>query len=197
MMVGTPVAAALVFRERIGRAGWVAVVVAMGGVAALSLRGWSWGSSTGTALTVAGAACFALHIASLSRWASPANAYELTALSVSVAAALCGLAALLQGEVQLPPTPSSWRAVVYLALAATCLGFVVQAWAQSGLRATTAAVVMTLEPVFAAALAVVAAGDVLSPLAVVGGVAVVASMLIAEVLQRECCDAMSPRVECC
>ncbi len=197
MVVGTPVAAALVFREQIGRAGWLAVVVAMGGIAALSLRGWSFGSGTGTALTVAGACGFALHIACLSRWATPANAYPLTALSVSVAALLCGLVAALQGAVRLPPTPAAWRAVVYLAVVATCLGFVVQAWAQSGIDAATAAVVMTLEPVFAAALAVLVAGDVLSPLAVVGGAAVVASMFIAEFGQRECCDAMSPRVECC
>ena len=76
-------------------------------------------------------------------------------------------------------------------------GFVVQAWAQSLLTATTAAVVMTMEPVFAGVLAWVAGGEALGLAAWAGGLVVVGSMLVAELGPRQCCDAMSPRVECC
>jgi drug/metabolite transporter (DMT)-like permease len=126
-------------------------------------------------LTVGGAACFALHIAGLSRWATSVNAKGLTALSVVVAAGLCAGAAIMSGGLGAPPTPSAWRSVLYLAVVATCVGFVVQAWAQSGLRATQAAVVMTLEPVFAAALAATVGGEHLSAAAIAGGLIVVAS----------------------
>jgi drug/metabolite transporter (DMT)-like permease len=195
MVVLTPVAAAAVFRERVGVAGWTAVLVAMIGIGMMTLRGWSLGS--GELLTFGGAAFFALHIAGLSRWATRRNAYGLTALSVVVAAGVSACAAVLGAGVAAPPTPSAWRSVVYLAVVATCVGFGVQAWAQSGLSATGAAVVMTLEPVFAAALAMTIGGESLSALSAVGGVAVVASMFVAELGPRECCDAMSPRIECC
>lgn len=195
MVVLTPLAAAVVFRERVSPAGWVAVLMAMGGIALLTLPGWAVG--LGAALTVGGAACFALHIAGLSRWATSVNAYGLTALSVAVAAGLCACAAITSGGLDAPPSPSVWRSVLYLAVVATCVGFAVQAWAQSGLSATRAAVVMTLEPVFVAAIAAAVGDEHLSAAAIAGGLVVVASMFVAELGPRECCDAMSPRVECC
>jgi drug/metabolite transporter (DMT)-like permease len=195
MVVLTPLMAAVVFRERVGRAGWGAVLLAMCGIALLTLPGWTPG--LGAVLTVGGAACFALHIAGLSRWATSANARGLTALSVLVAAGLCAGTAIVSGGIHAPPTPSAWRSLLYLAVVATCLGFAVQAWAQSGLSATQAAVVMTLEPVFAAALAAAVGGEHLSVAAAAGGLIVVASMFVAELGPRDCCDAMSPRVECC
>lgn len=195
MVVLTPVAARVVFRERVGPAGWAAVLLATVGAALLLLRGWSLGP--GTVLTIAGAACFALHIAGLSRWATTGNAYGLTAVSVLVAAGLSAGAAGLKGVLLAPPTTAAWQSVVYLAVVATCVGFAVQAWAQAGLSATQAAVVMTLEPLFAAMIATAAGGESLSAVGAVGGLIMVAAMFVAELGPRECCDGMTPRLECC
>ena len=194
-VVLTPLVAALAFREVVGRAGWAAAGLATAGLALIGLRGG--GVTTGAVLTLAGAACFAVHIAGLSRWATAFNAYGLTAWSVAVAAGLCAGIAILQGDLGVPATVEALRAVVYLALAATCVGFVVQAWAQSALSATTAAVVMTSEPLFAAGIAVAVGGEALAATAWLGGALVVGSMVLAEVGARDCCDALSPRVECC
>ena len=192
----TPVVAAAFFGERVGRTGWVAVGGSAVGLAVLA-GGVSAPSPASALLTLAGAAFFAVHISGLSRWATRANAYGLTALSVTVAAALCGVVALLGGGVAAPPTPQAWQALLYLGLAATCAGFAIQAWAQSVLTAVTAAVVMTMEPVFAAVLATAAGEQGLRWVGWVGGLLVVASMLLAELGPRKCCDALSPRVECC
>ncbi len=191
----TPVVAAIVFGDRVGRAGWLAVVVCALGLALLAGGGTE--ASTGAVLTVAGAACFSVHIAGLSQWATPGNAYALTAWSVAVATAVCAASALLVGGLTLPPTAAAWGSVAYLALVATCLGFVVQAWAQSALDATTAAVVMTMEPVFAAVIATALGGEVLGWVGWLGGLVIVSSMLVAELGARDCCDVASPRVECC
>lgn len=159
--------------------------------------GFSGGVSLGAGLTLAGAACFAGHIAGLGAWATHANAVGLTAWSVAVAALLAGSASLLGAGLTVPTDRATWAAVAYLALLATCLGFVVQAWAQSTLSAITAAVVMTLEPVFAAVIATALGGESLPPPGWLGGLIVVTAMFVAEVGARRCCDAMSPRVECC
>jgi drug/metabolite transporter (DMT)-like permease len=147
-----------------------------------------------------GAVCFTGHITGLSQWASSANAYGLTAWSVAVAALLCAAAALsvrVGGGLAVPPSGGAWRSLAYLALAATCLGFVVQAWAQSALTATTAAVVMTMEPAFAALLAATVGDECLPAVGWLGGMLIVSSMFVAELGPRQCCDALSPRVECC
>jgi drug/metabolite transporter (DMT)-like permease len=197
----------VLFSDRVGRAGWVAVVLSAVGVALLAQAGPT-SLSPGSLLTLGGAVCFAGHIAGLSQWASPGNAYGLTAWSVAVATLLSGTAALVGNGLTVPPAVATWQAVAYLALAATCLGFVVQAWAQSALSATTAAVVMTMEPVFAAVLAVIIGGEALHHTGWLGGealhhtgwlggVLVVTSMFVAELGPRDCCDALAPRIECC
>ncbi|WP_281287990.1 DMT family transporter [Humibacillus xanthopallidus] len=192
----TPLVAALLFSERVGRSGWLAVGLSALGLAALT-GGVSAPSALGALLTLGGAAFFALHITGLSQWASRENAYALTAVSVTTAALLCALVAGLTGGVTAPATSSTWSAVVYLGVVATCIGFGVQAWAQSALSATTAAVVMTMEPVFAAGLAFALGERGIGPWGWVGGMLVVAGMAFSELGPRRCCDAMSPRIECC
>lgn len=195
-VIFTPVAAATLFGERVGSTGWLAVGGAAIGMAVLA-GGVTASSPVSALLTLGGAAFFAVHISGLSRWATRANAYGITALSVTVAAILCGAVALGRGEVAVPATREAWTAVAYLALAATCAGFAIQAWAQSALTAVAAAVVMTMEPVFAAVLATAVGERGLHWAGWVGGLVVVASMFLAELGPRKCCDALSPRVECC
>ena len=77
------------------------------------------------------------------------------------------------------------------------LGFLVQTWSQAHLSATRAAVIMTLEPVFAAVIAVAVAGEQLGLREVVGGALVLAAMAIVELGARHGRDAALPRVECC
>lgn len=191
-----PLVASVAFGAYVGAGGWAAVVVCGVGLALLTNAG-SGAPVVGVTLTLGGAACFAVHIAALSQWATPANAYGLTAWSVAVAALTSTAVSLLSDTATVPSSAASWRALLYVALLATCLGFVVQAWAQSALTATTAAVVMTMEPVFAAAIATVLGDEHLSLTGWTGGLLVVASMFIAELGPRQCCDAMSPRIECC
>lgn len=121
----------------------------------------------------------------------------MTTVSVAVAAVLCAAAAGISDGLSAPRSAATWASVLYVAVVATCVGLAVQAWAQGALSAVTAAVIMTMEPLFAAALAVAIAGEVLTPTAWLGGLLVVASMAVAEIGARQCCDATAPRVECC
>ena len=153
--------------------------------------------TAGALLTLIGALAFAGHITALSEWATPANALGVTTVSVAVATVLCGAAALVTGDLSAPRSVPAWASVLYVALIATCVGLAVQAWAQGALSAVTAAVIMTMEPVFAAVLAVGVGGESLAPAAWVGGLVVVTAMGVAELGARACCDVGSPRVDCC
>ena len=137
-------------------------------------------TSPGVGLTILGAALFALQIASLSQWATKENSYGLTTISVAVTAVMCLLAATLTGGVTVPSSGPDWTAILYLALGATCFGLVLQAWSQSHLSATTAAVIMTLEPAWAGAIAVVIGGEVLTLRMWIGAALILVAMFIAE-----------------
>jgi drug/metabolite transporter (DMT)-like permease len=198
-VVLVPLVAAAWFGHAVPPAGWAAT--GLSGVGLFLLTGVPGAPgetlTTGAALTLLGAAGFAGHITALGEWATPANAAGLTTVSVGVAAALSAVASLATGGLAAPPTAEAWSSVLYVALVATCAGLVIQAWAQSALPAVTAAVIMTMEPVFAAGLAVVVAGESLGTAAWAGGLVVVFAMGVAELGARACCDVASPRVECC
>ena len=195
-VVMVPLVASVVFGHDVPRTGWVAAGLSAAGLVLLT-SGPGGAVTAGALVTLLGAGCFAGHITSLGEWATPTNAVGLTTVSVAVAAVLCALAAVVADGPRVPPSAAAWSSVLYVALVATCVGLAVQAWAQSALSAVTAAVIMTMEPVFAAVLAIGVGGESLTPAAWVGGVVVVAAMGVAELGARECCDVASPRVECC
>ncbi len=177
-VVLTPVVAFALLRERLSWIACAAVVLATCGLALLSLHGWSVGY--GELLTLGCALAFALHIVGLGRWAPTFDAYGLAVVQLLTTALLC-LVFAAPGGVAVPPSWAVWGALALTALAATALAFVVQTWAQATLAPTRAAVIMTMEPVFAGVFAVLLAGEVLGLRTLAGAGLVLAAMLMIEV----------------
>ena len=78
-------------------------------------------------------------------------------MQMIVIAVVCVVAAA-PGGIALPSGTGAWT-VLYMALVAGALAIWGQTWAQSHLPATRAAIVMTLEPVFATGFAVAFGGE--------------------------------------
>jgi drug/metabolite transporter (DMT)-like permease len=180
-VVLTPVVSWLLLKRKTGANVWWAVVLATAGLGVLSLNGWSIGS--GELLTLLCAIFFALHIVGLGEWSSKHNVYGLAFLQISFVG-LLSLIMALPGGLTLPPDASVWAAVIITALVATAFAFVVQTWAQSLVSATRAAVIMTMEPVFAGFFAVVLAGNQLTARIVIGGALVLGAMLLTELKSK-------------
>lgn len=176
-VVLTPVLAALLLRQRTPRSVWAAVVLSTAGLALLALQGLSVG--TGELLVLASAALYALHIVGLGRWSRPADALGLSAVQMATIAVTCSIGALPNG-VAMPQGAGQWAGVLYTALAAGALALVLQTWAQGHLSATRAAVIMTMEPVFAALFAVALGGEHLTLRMLGGGALVLAAMYLVE-----------------
>jgi drug/metabolite transporter (DMT)-like permease len=85
----------------------------------------------------------------------------------------------------MPSGTGPWLSVLYMALVAGAVAMWAQTWAQSHLPATRAAIVMTLEPVFAAAFAVTLGSETLTPPMLLGGALVVAAMYVVELVGRQ------------
>src|SRR5262245_14417078 len=180
-VVATPVFAALLLRTRITAVTWGAVLLALGGLALLTLNGLSIGY--GEALTFVAAMLYALHIVGLGAWSDPAQAMGMAIVQIIVIAVLCLLTTAPDGLV-LPDRLSDWLAVIYMAVFAGALAIVGQTWAQAHLPPTRSAIVMSMEPVFAAFFAVVFGGESLTARMFVGGAMVLAAMLVVELVPR-------------
>jgi len=180
-VVFTPVLSWLVLRKRVARNAWLGVALALGGVALLGLHGWSVG--VGELLTLACAVFFAIQIVGLGEWATRETAYGLAFVQVATVAIISMVVATPDG-IRLPAEATVWGAVAFTAVLATAFAELVQTWAQSLISPTHAAVVMTMEPVFAGLFGVLFGGDSLTLRLVSGGVCVLAAMLLVQVGQR-------------
>jgi drug/metabolite transporter (DMT)-like permease len=151
------------------------VVLATVGLALLSLHGWSVG--TGELLTLACAVFFAIHIVGLGEWSAKYDPYGFALLQIATVAVIALLAAS-PGGIKLPPDASTWGTVGITAVFATAIAFVVQTWTQSLVPAVTAAIIMTMEPVFAGIFGVVFGKNHLTIQIILGAVCVLTAMLI-------------------
>lgn len=181
-VVLTPVLGALLLGMHLTRKVWAAVGLSTIGLGLLSLQGFSMG--TGEALTLLGAVFIAGQILGLARWSNGHNSYGLAVLQLAVMTVVCAIGAA-PGGLTLPSTRSDWLVLLYLAVVAGALTFVVQSWAQAHMAPTRAAIVMTMEPVWAVAFAVVLGGEVLGPRAVLGGLLMVVAMYVVELRPRK------------
>lgn len=180
-VVFTPILAMVLLRQRMAGIVWLAVLLSTAGLALLSLNGVS--VDLGVWLTLASAALYALHIVGLGQWSRQGEAFGMSAVQMMAIAAVCLLATAPHGPV-LPPDRSAWFAVLYMALIAGAGAMLMQTWAQSHLPAARAAIVMTTEPVFAAAFAVALGSDVLSWRMLLGGGLILAAMYLVELMPR-------------
>ncbi|HWI43889.1 MAG TPA: DMT family transporter [Nocardioides sp.] len=193
-VVATPLFAAVILRSRITGVTWAAVALATAGLGVLTLDGLSIGY--GEAITLVAALIYALHIVGLGAWSTPADALGMSILQVLVIAGVCLVAALVTGEpgVVLPERGGDWASVVYMALVAGAAAMLAQTWAQGHLPPTRAAIVMSMEPVFAAFFAVLLGGESVTPRMVSGGLMVLAAMLVVEALPRRKVEAEVPHI---
>jgi drug/metabolite transporter (DMT)-like permease len=174
-VVLTPVMSWIMLRRKTDRNTWLAVVLATVGLAILSLNGWSVG--IGELLTLICAVFFAIHIVGLGEWSSQYDPYGFALIQIATVAVISLIAAAPDG-ISLPPDAGVWLVVGITAVLATAVAFLVQTWAQSLVSATRAAVIMTMEPVFAGIFAVVMGGNQLTLRTLGGAACILAAMLI-------------------
>ena len=174
-VVLTPLIASFVLKEKITKFTWFCIAVATFGLGLLSIRGFSVG--IGEMFVLASAVLFAAHIIALSKWSSGRDVYAMTVIQLTMCAILAGLASAVEGY-SLPPDRGVWSVVIFTAVFATAVAFIVQTWSQAHMSATKVAVILTMEVVFAALFAILLGGERLTIQTAVGGILVVVAMYL-------------------
>ena len=174
-VVITPIFAIFFLRTKVRMIGWIAVMFATSGLLVLSFNGFeiSWGAIA----VFISAIFFAAHIITLGAWSKEFDIYSLTTMQLATCAVLTTLAAIPDG-IRGPVGSNGWYVVLFTALFATVLAFIVQTWAQSIIAATTVAVLLTTEVFFAAIFSVATGTEVLTLRVILGGLLVTAGMYL-------------------
>lgn len=173
-VVVTPVLASFFLKERLTPAMWGYVLLAVLGLAVLSVQGWSIG--LGEIFVLISAVFFAVHIILLGSWSKNFDAYALTVIQLIGCALLSAIPATINGYVA-PPDSQVWGVIVFTALFATAIAFVIQTWSQARISTTKVAVILTMEVVFAAVFSVMYGMEPLTFRLAVGGTMVLIAML--------------------
>jgi drug/metabolite transporter (DMT)-like permease len=187
-VVLVPLMQGLLFRRRIGAWSWSGAVVALVGIYFLTIpAGGGVGAlRAGDALVGACAVAFALHVLYVGRFRAGHSTRALNAVQVTVTAALAAAfvpAAHLAGleRARLSLTPGLAAALAVTAVGATALAFTLQVWAQRHTTPTRAAILFSMEPVFAVATSAWLLGERLGVRALLGGSLVLAGIVISEI----------------
>lgn len=188
-VVVTPLLAWLLLRNRVSGRAWLGAVVSLVGLGLLSLQGFAMGY--GEVLTTLSAIAFALHIVLLGHWSSQDEAIALSVVQLFACGLVC-LAAAAPDGIELPKNGTGWLMLLYLALVCGAVAMLVQTWAQAHLAANRAAIVMSMEPVFATLWSVLFLIEPLTWRLLAGGALMLAGMLIVELRPRRRGEAPAP-----
>lgn len=186
-IVIVPALAALLLRERTTGGLWAAIGLAVAGLLLLTTDGrWERTLNRGDLWSVACAFCIAAHLVLAARFTQRGNVAWLTALQIGVVA-LCSLAvATVQGErVFVWRSDIVWQ-LAFCVLPATAFAFLALMTTQRILSPTHSAVILCLEPVFAAGWAYVVLQERLTAIGYAGAGMIIAAMLLAEVVVNRC-----------
>ena len=186
-VVMTPLLGLLLLGEQVSRRLWVAVALSAAAMAVFTLLQSFEDdeiSVLALAATLMAAALYAMHTLVLSRMSgNSADGYPLTVIQLGTIAVMTGVLAA-PGGLSLPMTVLDWVVLAHLAIVSCALGFLARTYGQAHVPAVPAAVVLSSQPLWVAALAAVVYGEAITWSVAVGGAMVVLAMLLAVVPGR-------------
>jgi drug/metabolite transporter (DMT)-like permease len=134
----------------------------------------------GDGLTLLCAAVFGLYIVSLDVYSRRANVWHLSLMQFAVTAIGALAVSLVFEEMTIRLTSGFAGAIAYLALLATLYTLTIQTRYQKDTTPTRAAIIFSVEPVFAAVFAYAVRGEIIGTVGIIGGILVVAGLLVSE-----------------
>jgi drug/metabolite transporter (DMT)-like permease len=179
-VVFAPLADRLLFGANLTRQVLLAVFLSLVGMVLLA-GGGPEGANWGDLLTLLCAAALGLHIALLSRYAASYHAGALTLAQILAMAVLFVVVWPFFDTIALPQ-PAVWVALLVTGLLASAGAFLVQTTVQQHIPAARTAIILTMEPVFAALFGYWLAGDRLVAIQILGALMILSALVIGEVV---------------
>ena len=181
MVVITPVIAGVLLRERVQSGTATAVVLAVTGLGLLSMQRMEF--RAGDLLVLGCAFALAVHLLLLGQHAPRHDPYVLAVVQLATVGVLSLGWSLAAGRMTLPASPKVWIALGITATIASAAAFAVQTAAQRVVSPTKTALILTMEPVFAAITGHLT-GERLTTHRWAGAALMLFSMLLVTITQR-------------
>ncbi|MHA2040182.1 MAG: DMT family transporter, partial [Promethearchaeota archaeon] len=151
------------FKKPLNKRIWIALALSVTGMAFLLLEGES-GLIIGDLFVLISAFFWALFIIYTDRFVPLVDIYSYSTIQMAVISCMSFVSSLLLGEsyASLSFSPSFWGIMVYMSIGVMTLTILFQNWGQQYQGPTQAAIIFTLEPVFAALFGFLIGNEILS-----------------------------------
>jgi drug/metabolite transporter (DMT)-like permease len=169
--------------QRTARNTWLGAVLAVGGLFLLTVREGS-AMARGDLLVLAGAAFWAVHVLLIGRFSPRTEPVRLAALQFAVCAALSLVGALWLEAPTAAAVRSAAGPILYAGLLSTGVAYTLQVVAQQKAPPAHAAIILSLEAVFALAGGVVVLGESLGGRELAGCATMFTGMIVSQVGRR-------------
>ncbi|MFI6393823.1 DMT family transporter [Nonomuraea sp. NPDC050547] len=179
----TPLLALALFRVRVPTRVWMGVALAMAGMTVFTLLSGAEDhelSIVALAVTLGAAALYSGHtllLARVSRAGQGYDAYAVTVIQLATIGLFTGAFAARDGIV-VPSTGGDWMILAHLSVVACALGFLARSYGQIHVPAVPSAVLMSSQPLWVAAIAVLWFSEPVGMSLIIGGGLMAGAMLL-------------------
>ena len=183
-IVITPAFAFLVYRTSYKWQHIVLQILVLPGMYLLCVRGGLSGAGTGEAMALVAAFMSAGALVFSKRYLDMVDPVSMTALMAGCSAAIALFGSLIfEGGIRLETTtPQAWAIIVYLAIACTFLGYLMQNLALTRISDRSVALIQSLCPVMTAVFSFFLLEETLSPAGMAGAGIIVAGVALASII---------------
>ena len=183
-IVITPAFAFLVYRTSYKWQHIVLQILVLPGMYLLCVRGGLSGAGTGEAMALVAAFMSAGALVFSKRYLDMVDPVSMTALMAGCSAGIALIGSLIfEGGIRLETTtPQAWAIILYLAIACTFLGYLMQNLALTRISDRSVALIQSLCPVMTAVFSFFLLGETLSTAGMAGAGIIVASVALASII---------------
>ncbi len=178
-VVIVPIVMLLGWQERPHWLAIVAVLLAAIGAFLLSTGG-HWQFRSGDALELIGALFWSFHVVVVGKFSLKFDAISFSSGQLLVASALNWIAAAFFEHLHMDFSPPMLGAILYTAIVSLGLGYTLQIWGQRHTPPTDAAILLSLESVFAVVGAWLVLNERLSGIQILGCVIILAAVILSQ-----------------
>lgn len=178
-VVIVPILMAVITRKPAPGITWIAAVIAVIGTLFLSTGG-KLALASGDLLELIGAFMWACHLILISKLSPKINVIQFSLVQYVVAGCLSLIAGLVFELPTFGGLSQAWLAVAYAGIISTAIGFTGQVWGQQHAPAADAALILSMEAVFAALSGYLFLSERFTPIQTLGCILIFGAVLLAQ-----------------
>jgi len=170
----------LFLKQRINKEIWIGIIFALVGLYLLSFKG-GFNISKGDLLVLIGAFFWAFHVLAIGHFVSKVSAIKLAFFQFTICSILSLFCALIFEKISLLPILDAAIPILYAGLMSVGIAYSLQIVGQKWANPSVAAIILSMETVFAVLGGWIVLGEVLSIKEVIGCILMFMAMIISQV----------------